>query len=504
MQKNSTTSQSETYSQTASSAAPSQNVETKRKKAHGRGRGASESNIASSQLKRQNSTGGSRKSASVVFYEEKITAANAHTLLNFREDLPDVSTRRPRQTTRQQPFVPFDKKRHLQAAFQFLVSFADVKTFKTSDHLVRWKCVELVFYLLDKPRLCPICLDPPVAAQITECGHVFCWPCILHYLCVDSINENRRCPLCFETIDRDSLRSFVAIIVPKVQVCMDLEMVLVQRNVDSLVLSLPSALNLSDRPLDPILFNRVTVVGDSLDMILDQEARELYACIANEELEPLDTSFVQMALDALELRRRTWQYNLAGKKPAPLETQAVKNFLKRQYFQQSFQLSHSLSPPSSACSRVEKTVEVAPKSVPDIASICPQENSPSELWPALPRKLVIQPAVASSVSSVGSHVEVGTIQEMSSFPGDALTSTVREVDSREDCMPTRNVGELGKEAIPEKKQPEMLQFFQSRDGQQVYFFILFCVSCHAFPRVMVSVGIPAPTQCQMSNRRVRN
>jgi len=151
-----------------------------------------------------------------------------------------------------------------------------------------------------------------------------------------------------------------------------------------------------------------------------------------------------------------------------LETQAVKNFLKRQYFQQSFQLSHSLSPPSSACSRVEKTVEVAPKSVPDIASICPQENSPSELWPALPRKLVIQPAVASSVSSVGSHVEVGTIQEMSSFPGDALTSTVREVDSREDCMPTRNVGELGKEAIPEKKQPEMLQFFQSRDGQQVY------------------------------------
>lgn len=29
---------------------------------------------------------------------------------------------------------------------------------------------------------CPICLSPPTAPRMTKCGHVFCFPCILHYL----------------------------------------------------------------------------------------------------------------------------------------------------------------------------------------------------------------------------------------------------------------------------------------------------------------------------------
>lgn len=29
---------------------------------------------------------------------------------------------------------------------------------------------------------CPICLSPPTAPRMTKCGHVFCYPCILHYL----------------------------------------------------------------------------------------------------------------------------------------------------------------------------------------------------------------------------------------------------------------------------------------------------------------------------------
>ena len=25
---------------------------------------------------------------------------------------------------------------------------------------------------------CPICLEAPVAARLTKCGHVYCWPCL--------------------------------------------------------------------------------------------------------------------------------------------------------------------------------------------------------------------------------------------------------------------------------------------------------------------------------------
>uniref|UniRef100_S4RH60 E3 ubiquitin-protein ligase RNF10 n=1 Tax=Petromyzon marinus TaxID=7757 RepID=S4RH60_PETMA len=55
---------------------------------------------------------------------------------------------------------------------------------------------------------CPICLYPPTAARITRCGHVFCWPCILHYLAL-SDEPWRKCPICFEAVHKKHLRSVV-------------------------------------------------------------------------------------------------------------------------------------------------------------------------------------------------------------------------------------------------------------------------------------------------------
>ncbi|KAF9486335.1 hypothetical protein BDN70DRAFT_869827 [Pholiota conissans] len=53
---------------------------------------------------------------------------------------------------------------------------------------------------------CPICLSPPTAPRMTKCGHVFCFPCILHYL---SISENKwaRCPICFDSVNEKQLKS---------------------------------------------------------------------------------------------------------------------------------------------------------------------------------------------------------------------------------------------------------------------------------------------------------
>ena len=40
----------------------------------------------------------------------------------------------------------------------------------------------------------PICLDPPVCARITKCSHVFCYPCILHYLSLGTHAWSRSAP----------------------------------------------------------------------------------------------------------------------------------------------------------------------------------------------------------------------------------------------------------------------------------------------------------------------
>ncbi|KAF7307439.1 RING finger domain protein [Mycena indigotica] len=53
---------------------------------------------------------------------------------------------------------------------------------------------------------CPICLSPPTAPRMTKCGHVFCFPCILHYL---NISESKwaQCPICLDTVNEKQLKA---------------------------------------------------------------------------------------------------------------------------------------------------------------------------------------------------------------------------------------------------------------------------------------------------------
>lgn len=53
---------------------------------------------------------------------------------------------------------------------------------------------------------CPICLAPPTAPRMTKCGHVFCFPCILHLL---GTAENKwvRCPVCFDSVNEKYLKA---------------------------------------------------------------------------------------------------------------------------------------------------------------------------------------------------------------------------------------------------------------------------------------------------------
>lgn len=46
-------------------------------------------------------------------------------------------------------------------------------------------------YLQDTARNCMLCLSPMVSPSAANCGHLYCWDCI-----VDWIRENPECPLC--------------------------------------------------------------------------------------------------------------------------------------------------------------------------------------------------------------------------------------------------------------------------------------------------------------------
>ncbi|KAL7391878.1 hypothetical protein ABVT39_016178 [Epinephelus coioides] len=106
---------------------------------------------------------------------------------------------------------PFNKELFLQANCQFVVTDdQDYKAhFTDPDTLVNWDCVQQVRIYSHEVPSCPICLYPPLAAHITRCGHIFCWPCMLHYLSLGDKSWSK-CPICYEAVHTADLKSVVA------------------------------------------------------------------------------------------------------------------------------------------------------------------------------------------------------------------------------------------------------------------------------------------------------
>lgn len=106
----------------------------------------------------------------------------------------------------------YNKEHFLQANCQFVVNDSgDYKQYMNNpDALVDWILIEQVNVQVSEFPSCPICLYPPVAAKMTRCGHIYCWSCVLHYLSL-SEKPSRKCPICYEIIHQQELKSVVAI-----------------------------------------------------------------------------------------------------------------------------------------------------------------------------------------------------------------------------------------------------------------------------------------------------
>ncbi|OWF40272.1 RING finger protein 10 [Mizuhopecten yessoensis] len=102
----------------------------------------------------------------------------------------------------------YNKEQFLQANCQFVVDQKGDYTIHNHnpDTLVDWDSVELIRVQSSETSSCPICLQAPVAAKMTRCGHIYCWACILHYLALGE-KTWRKCPICYESIHDKDLRS---------------------------------------------------------------------------------------------------------------------------------------------------------------------------------------------------------------------------------------------------------------------------------------------------------
>mmetsp|Transcript_12681 Transcript_12681/g.24402 ORF Transcript_12681/g.24402 Transcript_12681/m.24402 type:complete len:441 (+) Transcript_12681:57-1379(+) len=258
---------------------------------------------------------------SVARGHKKGNRQNANHLLNFQyepianSDQHRHGAGRGKHSKKHQHMPAFKTDQLVQARCQFQLSPSDYSQacLYSPDVIVDWSFVEQVFVPTENIQMCPICLDPPVAAKMTKCGHIFCTTCMLRYL---DLSPNRwgRCPLCFESVYCKALKSVQFRQWGPVAAGQDTSFVMVQRKKGSLSVEVHARGH-----VDQLLFERMHILPD-VSPIIKREYDELTAVLHGLNGQPAvtdeeDLRYFNMAFNELADRQKSWDANHNPGKP---------------------------------------------------------------------------------------------------------------------------------------------------------------------------------------------
>lgn len=211
--------------------------------------------------------------------------------------------------------LKYSKEHYLQANCQFAVNDqGDYSVYAANqDLLVDWSFVEEVRLHVCEAPSCPICLYPPIAAKVTRCGHIYCFPCILHYLAL-SDKKWRKCPICYEPVVKEDLKSVVAICHKEFNIGEEIELQLMRRERDSL-LPMPAALFNQEiidstprisQPTAATPYAKLLIASkeEVQTHIIMREKRDLEAQLVEEGDQP-EACFIDEALSLLRARQHS-------------------------------------------------------------------------------------------------------------------------------------------------------------------------------------------------------
>ncbi|XVF16106.1 hypothetical protein REPUB_Repub10bG0002700 [Reevesia pubescens] len=261
---------------------------------------------------------------------------NGNHLLNFHYDPIARSRPHPRgfPPRRQRKIKPYNKDLFLQANYKFVV--LDTGSYMPEsmdpDKMLLWEDIICVRYSTPFPVQCPICLESPQCPQITSCGHIFCFPCILQYLLMGEEDHKgecfKRCPLCFVMVSQKDLYTIYIENVRQYSVGDTIEFMLLMRQKDSFVPSQKnkkqtSTMQCGDTDIyDP--FSKFTFTSD-VDLSVRQAMSDLDSWLARadsglvDDLEKLP--YVCAAMEQLEQRKKYWnEHRASDSKKASINT----------------------------------------------------------------------------------------------------------------------------------------------------------------------------------------
>ncbi|KAK8938011.1 E3 ubiquitin-protein ligase RMA1H1 [Platanthera guangdongensis] len=252
---------------------------------------------------------------------------NANHLLNFHYDpIPRsrAQQRIPPPRRQQQRIKPYNKGLFLQANYKFVIY--DTGRYSAEsidpDKMLPWEDVICVRYSSPISVLCPICLESPLCPQITSCGHIYCFPCILRYLLTgveeQKIESWKKCPVCFSMISSKDLYTIKIENVKQLHVCDHADFALLARAKDSLIPSFRSQDGTSFMPRSSNktfdLFSKFILSSD-IELSVRDARTSLADWLSKAEMGIVDDieklPYVCAALEQLEERIKKWVENRA-------------------------------------------------------------------------------------------------------------------------------------------------------------------------------------------------
>lgn len=225
----------------------------------------------------------------------------------------------------------FNKNQFLQATSQAILrSGKDYSIhLADSDLMFEWNEIEkLNVWSVEIPS-CPICLHPTTASRITQCGHIYCWSCILRFL-HQSDKQWANCPVCTEPVHINDLRSVGICKDEDHQIQSTIKMKLMKRTSDSAT-PLPAVVddcsNYDDGRINPLYckdkklrnYRYLVATPDQiLEDIINDDLKQLEFELAIED-DVLEKPFVEMALTACRERKKA-MVALIAKRDAKLKS----------------------------------------------------------------------------------------------------------------------------------------------------------------------------------------